>query len=137
MDAVVVIQVSEISLVGSILTASPDTSVIPAPFGTELLPLIPGLFHGIVPVSCAEDLSQVVSNIHLVTVADIAQYVALQVGGASLEAGAGKHFADDIIKSLETIRADELEDSRDTSLVKVIEHLSPAKGAFRRLVVDA
>lgn len=136
LDVVVVIQVSEIRLVGSILTASPDTSVIPAPFGTEPLPLIPGLFHGIVPVSCAEDLSQVVSNIPLVTVADIAQYVALQVGGASLEAGAGKHLADDIIKSLETVRAYE-PDSRDTSLVKVIEHLSPAKGAFRRLVIDA
>lgn len=132
----VVIQVSEIRLVGSILTASPDTSVIPAPFSTELLPLIPGLFHGIVSVSCAEDLSQVVSNIPLVTVADIAQYVALQVGGASLEAGAGKYFADDIIKSLETIRTYEPY-FRDTSLIKVIEHLSPAKGAFRWLVIDA
>ena len=58
------------------------------------------------------------------------------MSGASLEAGAGKHFADDIIKSLETIRTYE-PDSRDTSLVKVIEHLSPAKGAFRRLVIDA
>ena len=132
----VVVQVSEIRLVGSILTTSPDASVIPAPFGTEPLPLVPGLFHGIVPVSRTEDLSQVVSHITFATVADIAQYVALQVGGASLETGAGKHFADDDIKSLETVRAYE-SDSRNTSLVKVIEHLSPAKGAFRRLVVDA
>ena len=46
----------------------------------------------------------VVSYITFVTVADIAQYV-FQVGGASLETGAGKHFADDVIKSLETVRA--------------------------------
>ena len=132
----IVVQVSEIRLVGSIPAASPDASVIPAPFGTEPLPLVPGLFHGIVPVSCAEDLSQVVSHIPFVSVANIAQYVALQVGGASLVTGAGKDFADDIIKFLETIRAYK-SDSRDTSLVKVIEHLSLAKDAFRRLVVDA
>ena len=100
LDSMIIVQVSEIRLIGSILAASPDASVIPAPFGTEPLPLVPGLFHGIVPVSCAEDLSQVVSHIPFVTVADIAQYVALQVGGASLETGAGKHFADDIIVSI-------------------------------------
>ena len=132
----VVIQVSEIRLVGSVLAASPDTSVIPAQFGAEPLALVPGLLHGIVPVSRMEDMSQVVCNIPFVTVADIAQYAALQLGDASLETGAGKHFADDIIKSLETIRAYE-SDSRDTSLVDVIEPLFPANGAFRRLVIDA
>ncbi len=58
------------------------------------------------------------------------------MSGASLETSAGKHFADDIIKSLETIRAYK-SDSRDTSLVKVIEHFTPAKSAFNRHVVDA
>ena len=56
LDAVVVVQVSEVHLVGSVLTAPPDALVTPAPFGAELLPLIPRLFHRIVPVSGAEHL---------------------------------------------------------------------------------
>lgn len=101
----VIVQVSEIRLIGSVLTSSLNASVIPAPFGTELLPLIPGLLHSIVPVSDTEDLSQIVSNIPFVTIANIAQYATFQVGDASLETGAGKYLTDDIIKSLETIRA--------------------------------
>ena len=88
LDSVVVVQVSEVGHVGGVLAALAEAPVMLAPLGAEPPPFFPDLLHGVVPASlCAEDMPQVARHIALVPVADIAQYVAFQVGDAPLELG--------------------------------------------------
>ena len=109
---------------------------MPAPSGAELLPLAPCLLHGVVPVACTEHLPQVFRHFTLVAVAHIAQYIALQMGGAPLQLRAREHLADDILQALKTVRTDQAYPA-DTAPVQVIQHLAPIQGTLRRLVEDA
>lgn len=131
----VVVQVCEIRLVGGILASLADAPVVPAPFGTEHLPLTPCLLHSIVPVPGTEHLPQILCDIPLVAVAHITDDIALQVGGAPLELRAGKHLADDILQSPESVCTYESYPA-DTPLSQVIQHLAPTQGALRGLVED-
>ena len=132
----VVVQISEVRLVGSVLAAPFYAPVVLAPFGTELLPFAPCLLYGVVPVACTEHLPQVFRHFALVPVAHIAYDVAFQMGGASLQLSAGEHLADDILQALETVRTDKAY-LPDTTLIKVVQHLAPAQGTLRRLVEDS
>ncbi len=90
--------------VESVLAAYLDVLVIPATFGTKLRPLILCLFNGIVLSSVRKICLGSLGYITLASIAGIAQYVAIQMGGVSLEPYAWKHNVDDIIKALETVR---------------------------------
>ena len=103
----VVVQASEIRLVGGILAAPLYAPVVPAPFGAEALPFDLCLLHGVVPVPGTEHLPQILCDIPLVAVAYITDDIALQVGGAPLELRAGKHLADDILKPPESVCTDQ------------------------------
>ena len=131
----VVVQISEVRLVGGILTAPLYAPVVPAPFGAEPLPFAPCLLHGVVPVPGTEHLPQILCDIPLVAVAHITDDIALQVGGAPLELRAGKHLADDILQALKTVRTDQAYPA-DTPLSQLIQHLAPPQGAFHGLVED-
>ena len=101
----IVVQVSEVRLVGRIGSTSFYAPVISSPFAAEPLPLLPGRLNRIVPVSGAEHLPQVVRDIALVSVAHVADDIALQMGGAALELRSGEHLADHIFKTLQAIGA--------------------------------
>lgn len=125
LDAVVVVRVGEIGLVGNDLAVLADAPVVFAPFGAELLPFAPRLLHGVVPVPRAEDLPQVFRRIALVPVADIAQQVAFQVG-YTMELGFGKDLSDDLLQPLEAVLADEAY-LADAPLVQVLQRLPRPK----------
>ena len=57
------------------------------------------------------------------------------MGGAPLELRAGKHLADDVLQSPESVCTYESYPA-DTSSLQVIQHLAPTQGAFRGLVED-
>ena len=97
----VVVQVSELRLVGGILATLSDVSVILAPLGAEPLPFIPCLFHSVVPVACTEHLTQVFHHFTLVSGAYIAHDIEFQMGGASLRLRALEHLADNVFQALD------------------------------------
>ena len=105
MDAVVVVQIREVCLVGGILPAFPDAAVILSPLLAECLPFSPGFLDRVVPVTGPEHLPQVIRNLSLVPVAHVTYYVAFEVRGASLKLRAGEDLTDDILQSFQTVSA--------------------------------
>ena len=78
-------------------------SVALATFGEKLLPLATYLHNSIVPASDTKGLLQVNGDIALVTVEDVAQYVAIHVGSAELHRGLEKTLAIASIKAFHLI----------------------------------
>ena len=101
----VVVQIREVCLVGGILSAFPDATVILSPLLAECLPFSPGFLDRVVPVPGPEHLPQVIRHLSLVPVAHVTYYVAFEVRGASLEPRAGEDLTDDILQPFQTVSA--------------------------------
>lgn len=102
-----IVQVCEIYLVGRVVATSAYAPVVASPFGTELLPALPGFLRGITAVAGAEHLPQLFGNFSLVAVPHAADDVAFEVGGATLKGGAGEYLAHDIVQTLQAVGAQE------------------------------
>ena len=126
----------EVCLVGGILPAFPDAAVILSPLLAECLTFSPGFLDRVVPVTGPEHLPQVIRNLSLVPVAHVTYYVAFEVRGASLKLRAGEDLTDDILQSFQTVSAYQTDLARST-FIQVTQHLTPARGTLRRLVVYA
>lgn len=131
-----IVQVCEIYLVGRVVATSAYAPVVASPFGTELLPALPGFLRDITAVAGAEHLPQLFGNFSLVAVPHAADDVAFEVSGATLKGGAGEYLAHDIVQTLQAVGAQEAYPFQP-SLMQALKNLFPTRCALRWFVAYA
>ena len=80
-----IVQIREVIPVKGIITQSLDASVIFSPFAAERLPGFPSLLRGVVRVSRAEYLSEVLCQFSFISMTDPDEHITLEVRHALLE----------------------------------------------------
>jgi hypothetical protein len=124
-----IVQIREVIPVKGIITQSLDASVIFSPFAAERLPGFPSLFRGVVRVSRAEYLSEVLCQFSFISMTDPDEHITLEVRHTLLEMGSRKDFGQRIFKIPYAI-SDKQTNTLDTSLLQCYKHLPPAGGTF-------
>ena len=95
-----IVQIREVIPVKGIITQSLDTSVIFSPFAAESLPGFPTLLRGVVRISRAEHLSEVLCQFAFIPMTDSDEHITLEVRHTLLERGSRKDFGQRIFKIL-------------------------------------